>query len=280
MLLVLRYVLRALGRIARERRDLVLENIALRHQIDVLTRTRRRPALRPGDRRLWSLLASTWPAWRQHLVIVEPETVVRWHRAGWRRYWAWRSRTPTRGRPRIDTQIAAEIRRMTRENPRWGHMRVLGELRKLGFRVSLQTVRRYRRNVPRDPSSSWRTFLENHRPELWAADFFTVHTLWFQTLYVFFFIAHDRRTVMHFNVTQHPTAEWVWRQLINATPWGSGPRYLIRDRDRSYGGDFVARAKRVGIHTCSRRLPRRRRTRSRSASSARSAGSAWTTSSS
>ena len=126
---------------------------------------------------------------------------------------------------------------------------MLGELRKLGFRVSLLTVRRYRKDVPRDPLSSWRTFLENHRPEIWASDFFTVHTLWFQTLYVFFFVAHDRRTVMHVNVTAHPTATWVWRQLINATPWGNSPRFLIRDRDRSYGGDFIERAKRIGIHT-------------------------------
>ena len=128
-------------------------------------------------------------------------------------------------------------------------MRVLGELRKLGYRVSVQTVRRYRKDVPRDPSSSWGTFLESHRPQIWAADFFTVHTRWFQTLYVFFFIAHDRRTVTHLNVTAHPTAEWVWRQLINATPWGRGPRYVIRDRDRSYGGDFIARARRIGIET-------------------------------
>ena len=128
-------------------------------------------------------------------------------------------------------------------------MRVLGELRKIGFHVRLQTVRRYRKNVPRDPSSNWRTFLDNHRAEMWASDFFTVHTLWFQTLYVFFFIADDRRTVMHVNVTTHPTAPWAWRQLIEATPWGSGPRYLIRDRDRCYGGDFVARAKGIGIRT-------------------------------
>ena len=138
---------------------------------------------------------------------------------------------------------------MTEENPRWGHTRVLGELPKLGFQVSLQTARRYRKDVQRDPSSGWRTFLANHRPEIWASDFFTVHTLWFRTLYVFFCIAHDRRTVTHLNVTRHPTAAWVWRQLVEATPWGSGPRYLIRDRDRSCGGDFVARAKRIGIRT-------------------------------
>ena len=138
---------------------------------------------------------------------------------------------------------------MTRENQRWGHMRVLGELRKLGFRVSLQTVRRYRKDVPRDPRQSWRTFLTNHRPQIWAADFFTVQTLTFRTLYVFFFIAHGRRPIVHFNVTDHPKAEWVWRQLIEATPWGESPRFLIRDRDRSYVGDFVARARCIGIET-------------------------------
>jgi len=212
-------------------------------------RTRRRPPLRPEDRLLWSLLAHTWPNWRHHLVIVKPDTVVRWHRSAWRRYWTWRSRGPKRGRPRIAAEVVAAIRQMTTENPRWGHMRVLGELRKIGFRVSLQTVRRYRKDVPRAPSSSWRTFLDNHRAEIWASDFFAVHTLWFQTLYVFFFIAHDRRTVMHVNVTAHPTAPWAWRQLIEATPWGSGPRYLIRDRDRCYGSDFVARAKGIGIRT-------------------------------
>jgi transposase InsO family protein len=182
-------------------------------------------------------------------VIVRPDTVVRWHRSAWRRYWSWRSRGRRPGRPRIDPDLAELIRRMTRENPRWGHMRVLGELRKLGFRVSLQTVRRYRKDVPRDPRQSWRTFLTNHRPQIWAADFFTVQTLAFQTLYVFFFIAHGRRPIVHLNVTAHPQAPWVWRQLIEATPWGESPRFLIRDRDRSYGGDFVARARRIGIET-------------------------------
>ena len=166
-----------------------------------------------------------------------------------RGYWRWKNRSGNRGRPRIEAEVAALIRRMTRENPRWGHMRVLGELRKRRYRVSLQTVRRYRQDVPRDLASSWRTFLKNHRPQIWAADFFTVHTLGFRTLYVFSFIAHDRRTVMHLHVTAHPTAKWVWRQLINATPWGTGPRFLIRDRDRSYGGASVARARRIGIET-------------------------------
>ena len=246
MLLVLRYAFAALRAVARERSELALENIALRHQLEVLARSR--PRLRPADRLMWSWLSRAWTRWRRHLVIVQPDTVVRWHRTAWSTGGG-KSRGAKPGRPRIDPELVGLIRKMTRENPRWGHMRVLGELRKLGFHVSLQTVRRYRRDCPRDPSSGWRTFLENHRPEIWASDFFTVHTLWFQTLYVFFLIAHDRRTVMHMNVTSHPTAQWVWRQLINATPWGTEPRFLIRDRDRAYGGDFIARARAIGIKT-------------------------------
>jgi len=120
MVSVLNFVLRLWGGIAGDRRDLLLENIALRHQVDVLTRTRRRPSLGFGDRLIWMSLARSWPAWQKHLVIVQPDTVVRWHRAGWRRYWRWRSRPERRGRPRIHAEVAAEIRRMTTENPRWG----------------------------------------------------------------------------------------------------------------------------------------------------------------
>lgn len=140
--------------------------------------------------------------------------------------------------------------RLARENRRWGAVRIQGELRALGHEVSAETVRRYRlRARRRPPSQSWRTFLRNHRHEIWAADFFTVPTLTLSTLYVFFFISHGRRRIEHINVTSHPTAEWVWRQVIEATPWGTKPRYLIRDRDRSYGGDFIARAKSIGIKT-------------------------------
>lgn len=139
---------------------------------------------------------------------------------------------------------------MTRENPRWGSMRIVGELGKLGYHVSSRTVRRYRRAVRRrPPSQSWRTFLRNHAPRIWAADFFTVQTLTLKTLYVFFFISHCWRQLVHLNVTAHPTADWVWRQLIEATPWRKQPKYLLRDRDCCYGGHFKARAARVGIET-------------------------------
>ncbi len=185
-----------------------------------------------------------------HLQLVQPETVIRWHRTIWRRYWTWKSRARGPGRPRIAPELRELIRRPARENPRWGAMRIVGELRALGFSVSARTVRRYRTQARwRPPSQSWRTFLENHAPHIWAVDLFTVQTLTLQTIYAIVFIAHDRRRIVHVNVTKHPTAAWVWRQLLEATPWGNQPQHLIRDRDRCYGADFVARAARIGIHT-------------------------------
>ncbi len=232
----------------RGRSDLVLENAALRQQLAMYDR--RRLEVRDSDRLFWLLLVRIWPGWRGAVIAVRPETVVRWHRAGWRRYWRWRSRTNRGGRPRIDPEARELIMRLARENPRWGAVRIQGELRALGHEVSAETVRRYRlRARRRPPSPSWRAFLRNHRREIWAADFFTVPTLSLSTLYVFFLISHGRRRIEHINVTKHPNAQWVWRQLIEATPWGTSPRFLIRDRDRSYGGDFVARARAIGIRT-------------------------------
>ena len=232
----------------RGRRDLVIENAALRQQLAMYER--RRPQIRDSDRMFWIWLVRLWPGWRDVLIAVGPETVVRWHRAGWRRYWTWKSRSRRPGRPRIDPEARVLIMRLARENPRWGAVRIQGELRALGHHVSRESVRRYRLlALRRSPSPSWRTFLRNHRHEIWAADFFTVPTLTMSTLYVFFVVSHDRRHIEHFNVTRHPTAEWVWQQMIEATPWNRRPRFLIRDRDRAYGGDFIARAKRIGIQT-------------------------------
>ncbi len=142
------------------------------------------------------------------------------------------------------------ITRLSRENVLWGTERIRGELLKLGMVVSACSIRRSRwRRPPRSPSQTWRTFLANHAPAIWAADRFTVPTLTFRTLYVLFFITHERRALVHFHVTAHPTAAWVWQQLMNATPWGRQPRSLLRDRDRVYGTDFVRRAKELGIET-------------------------------
>ena len=231
----------------RSRRDLLLENLALRHQ---LAMCERRPRVRNPDRLLWAQVLRRWPGWRDALLVLEPATVVRWHRAGWRRYWTWKSRGRRPGRRRIPAEARELILRLARENPRWGAMRIRGELRALGYDLSAETVRRYRlRALRRPPSQRWRTFLTNHRPEIWAADFLTVPTLTFGTLYIFFVISHARRRIEHVNITAHPNAPWVWQQLIEATAWNRRPRYLIRDRDRTYGRDFIARARRIGIDT-------------------------------
>jgi transposase InsO family protein len=180
-------------------------------------------------------------------VFVTPDTVVRWHRQGWRLFWRWQSRSRG-GRPQLSPEVRELIMTMSRENRLWGTERIRGELLKLGIVVSNRSIRRYRWRGPRRPASqTWRTFLRNHAHHVWAADLFTVPTLTFKTLYVLVFIAHGRRELVHVNVTANPTAAWVWRQLIEATPWGGEPRHLLHDRDAVYGRDFRRRAHRIGI---------------------------------
>ncbi len=249
-MLYLRLLAATIRRVTRSRGDLLLENLALRQQLAIYQRRAYRPRLTDRDRRFWSVLARSWFGWRASLVFVEPDTVIRWHRTAWRRYWRWKSRRRGPGRPRISPELRELIKRMARENPRWGAVRIVGELRALGFEVSGRTVRRYRHQaLQRPPSQSWRTFLHNHAPHIWAVDLFTVQTLTLRTIYVLVFVTHDRRRLVHVNVTRHPSARWIWRQLIEATPWGVQPRYLIRDRDRSFGRDFVSHTARLGIKT-------------------------------
>jgi transposase InsO family protein len=228
----------------------VAENLLLRQQLLALTRpTRKHLRLRRRDRLFWTLIAAVRRDWRRHLVLVRPETVVRWHRCGWRLLWRWKSATRL-GRPRLSPEVRALIATMAAENPSWGTERIRGELLKLGIVVSKRSVQQDRRRGPAGPpSQSWRTFLRNHRPSIWAADLLTVQTLTFRTLYVLFFVAHGRRELLHLNVTTSPTAAWVWRQLIQATPWGWAPRFLIRDRDAVYGADFVEKTEALGIRT-------------------------------
>jgi hypothetical protein len=242
-------LLAVLSACLRTRRDLVVENLLLRHQLTVALRRRPRPPIRRRDKVLWILARRLVHGWRRHLVVVRPETVIRWHRRGWRLFWWWRSRCPL-GRPRLSPEVRELIATMARDNPRWGAERIRGELLKLGIAVSKRSIRRYRwYRRPRPPNQAWRTFLVNHRREIWAADLFTVQTLTFRRLYVLLFVAHGRRELIHANVTANPTAAWVWRQLVQATPWGRLPRFLIRDRDRVYGPDFPARAEGLGVRT-------------------------------
>ena len=232
----------------RDREALVTENLLLRHRLGVLTRpTRKRPGLRAGDKLFWVVARALCRDWRRHLVVVQPESVIRWHRQGWRLFWRRRSRGPI-GRPRLSAEVRKLIATMAHDNPRWGSERIRGELLKLGLVVSKRSIQRYRRRGPAHPSSqTWRTFLANHAHHLWAADLLTVQTLGFKTLHVLVFIAHGRRDLVHVNVTASPTAAWVWRQVIEGTPWGNQPRHLLRDRDAVYGRDFRQRARRIGV---------------------------------
>ncbi len=232
----------------RSRRDLTLENLVLRHQLQVALRTNPHPRLKAPDRVLWVWLRRLWSeGWRQHLSLVQPETVLRWHRKGWRLYWTWKSRTRL-GCPHLRSEVRELIARISHENPRWGTERIRGELLKLGIVVSNRSIRRYRWRKPRPVGSQgWRTFLSNQLRGIWAADLFVVQTLSFRTLYVFFFIRHQRRELLHFNVTASPTAAWVWQQLLEATPWSRQPRFLIYDRDAVYGGEFDRQLASLGI---------------------------------
>ena len=228
------------------RADLVAENLALRQQLNVLRRKAGQPRLRRADRIFWLWLARSWSAWRDSLIVVKPETVVRWHRQGFKYYWAWKSRQKG-GRPAVTREVRDLIRRISRANPLWGAPRIHGELLKLGIDLSQATVAKYMIRHSKPPSPSWRAFLDNHLKDLVAIDFFTVPTVTFRVLFVFLVLAHDRRRIVHFNVTEHPSAEWTGRQLIEAFPWDTAPRYLIRDRDGIYGRDFGRRVKTLGI---------------------------------
>jgi hypothetical protein len=193
--------LAALRAFFRSRHDVFLENLALRHQLEVVLRNNPRPSLKSRDRVLWVWLSRLWPGWRRHLRVVRPETVIGWHRKGWRLYWTWKSRTRL-GRPRLSREVRDLIAEMSRDNPLWGTERIRGELVKLGIVVSNRSIRRYRWG-PASPTGSqrWRTFLANEIKGIWAADLFVVQTVGFRTIYVLFFISHGRRELVHFNVT-------------------------------------------------------------------------------
>jgi len=222
---------------------LVLENLALRQQLGVLKRRHPRPRLDLFDKLFWAMAYQFWPAWKETLIVVTPETVVRWHRAGFRLYWRLISRVrKPAGRRRVSKEVQELIFRMVAENPTWGAPRIHGELRMLGFDVSERTVSRWMKRAPRDPEPAkrWLAFLRNHREAIAAMDFFTVPTITFGVLYCFFVIAHDRRRILHFNVTKHPTSLWVVQQLREAFPFASAPRFLIFDRDGKYGLEVPA----------------------------------------
>src|SRR5262245_13735253 len=212
---------------------LATEIAVLRQQLIVLNRTIKRPKLRRRDRLFWVSLSRLWKDWQALLVIVRPEIVIKWHREGFRLYWRWKSKGQA-GRPPINQEIQDLIRRMSRENPLWGLARIQSELRLLGFDVALRTIAKYRIKNSKPPSQTWKTFLTNHANQIAAIDFFTIPTLSFRNLYSFIVLLHDRREIIHFNVTTNLTAEWTAQQIINAFPENEDPRYLLRDRDSIY----------------------------------------------
>src|SRR5664279_1512138 len=230
----------------RPQHELAMEILALRHQITVLKRRRHRPKLHPWDRCLWMILKRVWPNWRTPLMIFRPETVIGWQRAGFRMFWRWKSRRRCE-RPAKDSELIQLIRRMWSVNPTWGSPRIRDELAKLGLQASTATIRNYRPKSRRPPSQSWRTFLRNHAGAIAAMDFFVVPTVTFRLLYVLMVITHERRKVIHFNITEAPTAEWTAQQVVNAFPYDTAPKYLLRDRDSIYGSVFMHRVDGMGI---------------------------------
>ena len=241
--IILRTIISAL----RSHRALALENLALRHQLEVLNRNARRPCLTNRDRTLWVILSRLWSDWSNQLTIVQPETVIRWHKRGFRLYWKWKSGPRWPGRKQVPGEIRDLIRNMSRSNPLWRAPRIHGELLKLSIPVSQATVSKYMVRHRKPPSQSWRAFLKNHAKNIVSIDFFTVPTATFRVLFVFLVMSNDRRRIVHFNVTESPTAAWTGQHIVEAFPWDTAPQYLLRDRDGKFGHEFNRRVESMGI---------------------------------
>jgi putative transposase len=247
MIAILLRLFRLLPVLCGSHRHLALENLALRQQLAVYKKTLRRPKLHPSDRLFWVSLSRVWAEWRQALIIVTPDTVLRWHRRRLRDYWAQLSRRPQMGRPSVNAEIVALVRKMAAANPLWGAPRIHGELLKLGIDVAERTVSRLIPKRPLRPSQTWHTFLSNHVQDLVSIDFFTVPTAQLRVLFVLVVLAHHRRRVLHFNLTEHPTAAWTAQQIVDTFPDDTAPAYLLRDRDAIYGDAFRQRVKGMRI---------------------------------
>lgn len=238
-------LLHSLLSVFRTHRDLAFENLLLRQQLAILMGQGSRPQLSKADRSFWVLFSRLWPRWRNALHIVKPETVIRWHREGFRRHWIRKCRK--KGRPGLDPKIKVLIKRMSRANPLWGAPRIHGELLKLGIGVSQTTVAKYLIRERKPPSQTWRTFLENHAKDIIATDFFTVPTASFRVLFVLVILSHDRREILHTNATESPTAEWTARQIVEAVGLDDTPKFLVRDRDRKFSAYFSRKVASAGV---------------------------------
>jgi hypothetical protein len=247
MIALIRFVLAVLASPFKSKVRLEAENATLRHQLVVLRRQLKgRARLTNNDRWFFVQLYRWFPSILKVVTIIRPETLVRWHRAGFRCYWRWKSRRRG-GRPQIETELRALIRRMSIENPLWGAPRIHGELLKLGFEVAQSSVAKYMVKRRGPPSQGWRTFLRNHAQDIAAMDLFVVPAIGFDLLHAYIIVRLDRRELVWISVTTHPTAEWVARQITEAFPWNEAPRYMIRDRDRIYGAVVTRRLRAMGI---------------------------------
>ena len=271
-------MLTGLLRGVRTQRCLVLENLALRHQLAVLQRTAPRPRLRPSDRLFWVLLSRLWAGWTDAISVVQPATVIRWQRAGFKLFWAWKSRRNRPGRPAVAPEVRALIRHMSRANPLWGAPRIRGELRKLGVEISPAAISKYLGRRSQPPSQTWRTFLDTHMRTLVSVDFFVVPTVMFKVLFVFVVLAHDRRRVVH-STSPTPPRPMDGPADRGGLPLGDRPAIRVRVRDAVYGLPFSSRVQSWGPAKPRRRLGLLAGIRTWNVSSARSAASASATSS-
>jgi len=236
-----------LASLFKSRARLEAEIVVLRQQLNVLKRKApKRPHLTNLDRLAFVWLYGLCPGAIEAVTIIRPETVLRWHRKGFRAYWRWISRS-SGGRPRISKDIRDLIREMSLANPLWGAPRIHGELLKLGIDVGQTTVAKYMLRHRRPPSQGWKTFLHNHADGIASIDFVIVPTMRFRLLYGLVILRHGRRQLLAIAVTSHPTAEWIARQITEAFAWDQAPRYLVRDRDRAYGDVFIRRMRAMGI---------------------------------
>ena len=247
MLAILRLLTTFAANLFKSRRQLEVENLFLRHQLNIALRhAPRRLRLHGSDRAVLVWLTRLWPSLIGLARVVQPNTILRWHRSGFRAYWRWKSRGQP-GRPRVSHELRDLIRQMSKDNPLWGAPRIHGELLKLGFELAESTVSKYMIKHRGSPSQTWRTFLRNHADAIAAIDFCVVPTLTFGCLFAFLVVSHGRRRLLWFAVTTHPTAEWLAQQIVEAFPWDTAPRYLVRDNDAAYGRAFTNRIRTMGI---------------------------------
>jgi transposase InsO family protein len=247
MLAILHLLAMFVADLFKSRRRLEAENLFLRHQLNIaLRRMPPRLRLRGSDRALLIWITRIWPNLLDLSRVVKPETILRWHRAGFKAFWCWKSRHRP-GRPKIDRELRDLIQQMSKDNPLWGAPRIHGELLKLGFELAESTVSKYMTKHRGPPSQTWRTFLRNHANTIAAIDLCVVPTLTLGCLFAFLVVSHGRRRLSWFAVTAHPTAEWLAQQIVEAFPWDTAPRYLIRDNDAAYGQAFTNRIRTMGI---------------------------------